>query len=154
MNCFIRNGSHSVFTVSFFSNGFFFSFCFCAISVLQSHHNQLKIPRTGEPTTIIPTCMLSSTEFYGQLGSHYNALEFLQQRLNTRRSRYEYEPYTQIPGIFHLLFRYEMFSTLYYFMDILIIYLQRKWVRFWFSWKMHHFIGPEYWSAPTTNTLW
>lgn len=50
--------------------------------------------------TIIPTCVLSATQFYGQLGSYFNTLEYSQKRLNMYRSRYEYEPFAQIPGIF------------------------------------------------------
>lgn len=72
--------------------------CFYVISVVRSHHNQLKTPRVGEPTTIIPTHVLNATEFYGQLGRHFSGFHYFQQRLNIRRSHFEYEPYSQMPG--------------------------------------------------------
>lgn len=50
--------------------------------------------------TVIPTCVLSATQFYGQLGKYFNAVEYAQRRLNNWRSRYEYELHTQIPGIY------------------------------------------------------
>ncbi|XP_055315454.1 uncharacterized protein LOC129575613 [Sitodiplosis mosellana] len=70
----------------------------CETYLLQSHHNQLKTPRVGEPTTIIPTCVLNATEFYGQLGRHFSGFHYFQQRLNIRRSHFEYEQYSQMPG--------------------------------------------------------
>lgn len=72
--------------------------CFYVISVLQSHHNQLKTPRVGEPTTIISTHVLNATQFYGQLGRHFTGFHYFQQRLNIRRSHFEYEQYSQMPG--------------------------------------------------------
>lgn len=70
------------------------------ISVVQSHHSKLKIPRVGEQITIIPTYVLNAREFYGQLGSNFQALHYSQQRLNYRQLHFENEQYSQsaVPG--------------------------------------------------------
>lgn len=42
--------------------------------------------------------MVNAKEFYGQLGVHFNALQYSQKRLNYRRMYAENEPYSQLPG--------------------------------------------------------
>lgn len=70
------------------------------ISVVQSHHSKLKIPRVGEQITIIPTYVLNAREFYGQLGSNFQALHYSQRQLNYRQLHFENEQYSQsaVPG--------------------------------------------------------
>lgn len=68
-------------------------------TVVQSNHGKLKVPRVGEQITIIPTHVLNAREFYGQLGVHFNALEYSQLCLNSRRAVLKHERYSQLPGI-------------------------------------------------------
>lgn len=42
--------------------------------------------------------MLNAKQFYGQLGVHFNALQYCQKRLNYRYLLAQHEPYSQLPG--------------------------------------------------------
>lgn len=94
----IHSYSHALYTSPFFIS---LSISHIhVISVVQSHHSKLKIPRVGEQITIIPTYVLNAREFYGQLGSNFQALHYSQQRLNYRQLHFENEQYSQsaVPG--------------------------------------------------------
>lgn len=102
LNCIRLNCEYLI--CFFFSNFYIIGtkspfFSTAAILVLEQHQRKLQLPLAGEQITVIPTYVVSASQFYGQLGSYYNALQYSQRQLNYRRSHLESKHYSQLPGI-------------------------------------------------------
>lgn len=128
-------------------------------TVVQSNHRKLKIPRVGEQITIIPTHVLNAKEFYGQLGVHFNALQYSQQCLNYRRFFAQNVPYPQLPGIgnafvplFLLFCQSESIKRDHHTKTSLFWQVKVNWC--WLYLKMEHSIEPEFYRRQAITKFW